>query len=179
MSKEACACCAPRIAAGTGGDALDALIAKWKGRPGGLIPVLQSAQQMAGYLSDEAIDRISRGLGVPKSTVFGVVTFYSFFSRVPRGKYLFRVCLGTACYVRGGQQVLAALEKELRIKVGETTGDRLFSLDVGRCFGACGLGPVVMVNDTVHQRMKPSKVRDLIAHYRAQAQAEGVANVSA
>ncbi|MCU0857293.1 MAG: NADH-quinone oxidoreductase subunit NuoE [Pontiellaceae bacterium] len=153
---------------------IDAVIQQWKDRPGALIPVLQEAQQAYGYLSEAVMDRVSQGLGVSKGTVFGVATFYSFFSRVPRGQYLVRVCMGTACYVRGGQQVLDALEKELGIKVGETTEDRLFSLDVGRCFGACGLAPVIMVNDTVHQRVKPSKIRELLAAYRYPARTEGV-----
>lgn len=145
---------------------LDEIITLWKGRPGGLIPVLQAAQTTYGYLSEETMARIGEGLDIPLSTVFGVVTFYSFFSRVPRGKYLVRVCLGTACYVRGGEQVLGALKKELGIGVGETTEDRLFSLDIGRCFGACGLAPVIMVNDVVHQRVKPSKIKELLSEYR-------------
>lgn len=175
-TNDACACDCACVQAGPEGgfEKLDAVIGKWKNRPGALIPVLQAAQQMYGYLSDAVMDRVSQGLGVSKSTVFGVVTFYSFFSRVNRGKYLVRVCLGTACYVRGGQQVLDALEKELGIHVGETTKDQLFSLDIGRCFGACGLAPVIMVNDTVHQRVKPSKIRELLAHYRTVPQTEGV-----
>jgi NADH:ubiquinone oxidoreductase subunit E len=104
--------------------------------------------------------------------VAGVVSFYSFFSTVPRGKYLVRVCLGTACYVRGGKQVLDAVKKTLGIDVGQTTADRLFSLDVGRCFGACGLAPVIMVNDDVHQRVKPAKINELLNIYRLKEQVE-------
>ncbi len=131
-----------------------------------LIPALQQAQELFGYLPDTVIRHISRRLDTPYSEVAGVVTFYSFFSTVPRGRHVVRVCLGTACYVRGGQEVLAALSRELGIDVGQTTEDRLFSLEVGRCFGACGLAPVVMVDDDVHQRVKPARVREMLAAYR-------------
>ena len=90
-----------------------------------------------------------------------------FFSTVPRGKYLVRVCLGTACYVRGGNEVLRAMKDKLGIDVGGTTADRLFSLEVGRCFGACGMAPVLMVNDDLHQRVKPAKLGELLQKYRA------------
>ena len=98
----------------------------------------------------------------PYSEVAGVVGFYSFFTTVPRGKHLVRVCLGTACYVRGGKEVLAALKTALDVEVGETTSDRVFSLDVGRCFGACGLAPVIMIDDDVHQRVKPARVGKIL-----------------
>jgi len=141
---------------------LDTLLKDYRNKPGALIPVLQTAQTMFGYLPESALKKISRALDKPYSEVAGVVGFYSFFSTVPRGKYLVRVCLGTACYVRGGKQVLDAMKKALGIDVGQTTADRLFSLDVGRCFGACGLAPVIMVNDDVHQRVKPAKVNDIL-----------------
>lgn len=142
------------------------VIGEYKGKPGALIPVLQIAQALFGYLPQDVLRIISEGLNEPYSRVYGVVTFYSFFSRVPRGKYLIRVCLGTACYVRGGKEVLTALEKELKLSVGQTTDDRLFTLDVGRCFGACGLAPAMMVNDDVHQFVKPEQVKDILAQYR-------------
>jgi NADH:ubiquinone oxidoreductase subunit E len=145
---------------------LDSVLAEYKSKPGALIPVLQTAQTMFGYLPDAALRKIARELDKPYSEVAGVVGFYSFFSRYPRGKYLIRVCLGTACYVRGGNEVLAAMKKALAIDIGQTTKDRLFSLDIGRCFGACGLAPVIMVNDEVHQRVKPSKVGDILTLYR-------------
>lgn len=145
---------------------LDVLLEDYKDKPGGLIPVLQLAQSMFGYLPKEALRRISVALNKPYSEVSGVVSFYSFFSTVPKGRNVVRVCLGTACYVRGGKEVLAALRKELGIDVGQTTADREFSLDVGRCFGACGLAPAVMVNDQVHQRVKPARIRELLAQYR-------------
>jgi NADH:ubiquinone oxidoreductase subunit E len=112
------------------------------------------------------LKKISLALGKPYSEVAGVVGFYSFFTTVPRGKHLVRVCLGTACYVRGGKQVLAALKDALRIEVGETTPDRLFSLDVGRCFGACGLAPVIMIDEDVHQRVKPARLARILEQYR-------------
>ncbi|MDC7232701.1 MAG: NAD(P)H-dependent oxidoreductase subunit E, partial [Spirochaetales bacterium] len=99
-----------------------------------------------------------------------VVSFYSFFSTVPRGRHIIRVCLGTACYVRGGKEVLSSMEKILGIKVGETTADRQFSLEVGHCFGACGLAPVVMVDDDVHQRVKPARLRELLEPYAREAE---------
>ena len=145
---------------------LDELLVDYQDKPGGLIPALQTAQNLFGYLPETAMKKISTRLGKPYSEVAGVVSFYSFFSTVPRGKHLVRVCLGTACYVRGGKEVLAAFSKELGISVGQTTDDRIFSLDVGRCFGACGLAPVIMIDDDVHQRVKPSKVGEILAAYR-------------
>jgi NADH:ubiquinone oxidoreductase subunit E len=160
-----CACSAP-VTEDLLLQRLDSVLAEYKSKPGALIPVLQTAQTMLGYLPDAALRKIARELDKPYSEVAGVVGFYSFFSRYPRGKYLVRVCLGTACYVRGGNEVLAAMKKALGIDIGQTTKDRLFSLDIGRCFGACGLAPVIMVNDDVHQRVKPSKVGDILTSYR-------------
>lgn len=137
---------------------------------GALIPVLQEVQKEFGYLSQPAIDRIASGLGIPFSEVAGVVTFYSFFNTSPRGKHIVRVCLGTACYVRNGKQVLSDLQRELGVGVGETSEDRNFTLEVGRCFGACGLAPVVMIDDDVHQRVKPARLRELLLRYRNDAE---------
>ncbi|MFA7160684.1 MAG: NAD(P)H-dependent oxidoreductase subunit E [Kiritimatiellia bacterium] len=147
---------------------LDDILAGHKSTEGAVIPVLQTAQNAFGYLSKPVLKRISRKLNKPYSEVTGIVSFYSFFSTVPRGKYLIRVCLGTACYVRGGKSILEALKRELGIDVGQTTKDRLFSLDIGRCFGACGMAPVIMVNDTVHQRCKAVKIGEIINHYKNQ-----------
>lgn len=130
--------------------------------PGALIPVLQTAQNLFGYLPEKALRMISRELKLPYSEVSGVVGFYSYFSTVPKGEHTIRVCLGTACYVRGGQDVLKAMSKELEISVGGTTKDRKFSLEVGRCFGACGLAPVVMVDDETFQRVSPSKINEIL-----------------
>jgi len=144
---------------------LDDIIASFADTQGALIPVLQSVQNLFGYLPEKALKHISLELKIPYSEVSGVVTFYSYFSTVPRGKNIVRVCLGTACYVRGGKEVLEAFKKQLDIEVGDTTEDRMFSLEVGRCFGACGLAPVVLVNDDVHQRVKPSKIKELLTPY--------------
>jgi NADH:ubiquinone oxidoreductase subunit E len=145
---------------------IDGILEDYKGTSGALIPVLQIAQKMFGYLPEAVLKRIGVVLNKPYSEVAGVVSFYSFFSTVPRGKYIVRVCLGTACYVRGGKDVLDSLKKQLKIDVGQTTEDKLFSLDVGRCFGACGLAPVIMVNDDVHQRVKTVKISELLDTYR-------------
>ena len=154
---------------------LDETIAEYKSKPGGLIPVLQIAQGLYGYLPDEVIRHISLGLDKPYSEVAGVITFYSFFSTRPRGEHMVRVCLGTACYVRGGKQVLDAFKKELGVDVGETTPDQKYTLEVARCFGACGLAPAITVDEDVHQRVKPTKIREILAKYsQPVAAAKGV-----
>jgi NADH:ubiquinone oxidoreductase subunit E len=145
---------------------LDGVLSEYRGRPGALIPVLQISQGIFGYLPEKVMKRISLALGKSYSEVAGVVGFYSFFSTVPRGKHLVRVCLGTACYVRGGKQVLETCRQELGIDVGSTTPDGVFTLEVARCFGACGLAPTIMIDEDVHQRVKPPKLRALFAVYR-------------
>lgn len=145
---------------------LDAVLAEYKGKPGALIPVLQIAQGIYGYLPEKVLKRVALALGKSYSEVAGVVGFYSFFSTVPRGRHLVRVCLGTACYVRGGKLVLDALKQELGIEVGGTTADGEFSLEVARCFGACGLAPTIMIDEDVHQRVKPLKLRPILDGYR-------------
>jgi NADH:ubiquinone oxidoreductase subunit E len=150
----------------TGEARLGKVLDKYRHKPGSLITVLQLAQGIYGYLPEPVLERISEELREPMSKVFGIVTFYSFFSREPRGKYLIRVCMGTACYVLNAQGVLDALAKELCIDVGQTTEDKLFTLETGRCFGACGLAPVITVNDRVHQRVAPADVPGIIGRYR-------------
>ncbi len=145
---------------------IDDIIERYQSTKGALIPVLQSTQNLLGYLPKEVLIHISDKLDIPYSEIAGVVTFYSYFTTVPRGKHTVRVCLGTACYVRGGKEVLDAMSKELGIEVGQTTEDRQFTLEIGRCFGACGLAPVVMIDDAVHQRVKPSRIKQLIDPYR-------------
>ena len=147
-------------------DRLEEIIGEYRDKPGALIPVLQIAQGIFGYLPENALKRISLGLGKSYSEVAGVVGFYSFFSTVPRGRHLIRVCLGTACYVRGGKRVLDNLKQELKIEVGGTTEDRLFSLEVARCFGACGLAPTIMIDEEVYQRVKPQRIRAILDQYR-------------
>ena len=145
---------------------LNEVLEEYKGKEGALIPVLQIAQGIFGYLPEVALKRISMGLGKSYSEVAGVVGFYSFFTTSPRGKHLVRVCLGTACYVRGGKRVLEALKDVLGIDVGQTTPDGNFSLEVARCFGACGLAPTIMVDNDVIQRIKPAKMRQILDNYR-------------
>jgi NADH:ubiquinone oxidoreductase subunit E len=152
---------------------LDDVLQDYKGVPGALIPVLQIAQSMFGYLPESALKKISLSLNKSYSEVAGVVSFYSFFTTVPRGKHLVRVCLGTACYVRGGKEILTALKNALNIEVGETTSDRNFSLDVGRCFGACGMAPVIMIDEDVHQRVKPTRLAKILEQYRNEQPSAG------
>ena len=144
---------------------LDEILEEYKYKDGGLIPVLQIAQGLFGFLPEDVLRHIAKAMDKPYSEVAGVVGFYSFFSIQPRGENVVKVCLGTACYVRGGKQVLDALKKELSIDVGETTEDKMFSLEVARCFGACGLAPAIMINDDVHQRVKPARIRQILAPY--------------
>ncbi len=145
---------------------LDTVLKEYRDKPGALIPVLQIAQGIFGYLPESALKRIALGLNKSYSEVAGVVSFYSFFSTTPRGKHLVRVCLGTACYVRGGKRVLDTLKHKLKIDVGETTEDRQFTLEVARCFGACGLAPAIMIDDEVHHRVKPNKMEMVLSKYR-------------
>jgi NADH:ubiquinone oxidoreductase subunit E len=144
---------------------LGAIIEKHKGKAGGLIPVLEEAQVCLEYLPLSVQKRIAAGLNLPLSRVYGVVTFYSFFTMTPRGKHTIRVCLGTACYVRGGKALTETIEKQFGIKEGETTADRMFTLESVRCLGACGLGPVIVVDEDVHGRVKPGKVKDVLSQY--------------
>lgn len=144
---------------------LDEIIARYKGKPGGLIPVLEEAQVALEFLPVSVQKKIAKGLNLPLSRVYGVVTFYSFFTMTPRGRHTVRVCLGTACYVRGGKALSEAIEKNFGVKEGETTSDRKFTYESVRCLGACGLGPVVVVDNDVHGRVKPGKVKDILNAY--------------
>jgi len=144
---------------------LDSIINKHKGKAGGLIPVLEEAQVCLEYLPLPVQKRIAAGLNLPLSRVYGVVTFYSFFTMTPRGKHTVRVCLGTACYVRGGKALAEALQRQFGIKEGETTEDRMFTLESVRCLGACGLGPVIVVDEDVHGRVKPAKIIEVLSQY--------------
>jgi len=159
-------CCNRRMSEDEMAEKIEEIIDEFIGIKGALIPVLQSAQNLFGYLPEKVLKKISLRLEIPYSEVAGVVSFYSYFSTVPRGKHIVRVCLGTACYVRGGKEVLQAIQDVLGIDVGYTTEDRVFSLEVGRCYGACGLAPVVMIDDQVYQRVKPSRVKDMLTPYK-------------
>ncbi len=141
------------------------IIARYKGKPGGLIPVLEEAQVALEYIPMSVQKVIARGLNLPLSRVYGVVTFYSFFTMTPRGRHTVRVCLGTACYVRGGKVLAETIEKNFGVKEGETTPDRKFTYESVRCLGACGLGPVIVVDNDVHGRVKPGKVKEILNSY--------------
>jgi NADH-quinone oxidoreductase E subunit len=145
---------------------VDEIIAKYKSKPGALIPVLEEVQDVCGYLPMALQYRVAKGLNLPVANVYGVVTFYSFFTMVPRGKHVIRVCLGTACYVRGGQRLLEELVHNLGIEPGECTEDRNFSLETVRCLGACGLAPVVVIDSDTHGQMKPAKLGAVLDQYR-------------
>ena len=128
-----------------------------------LINVLHQTQSKLGYLPAEVQELIAKELNASTAKVYGVVTFYSFFTMLPQGEFPLSVCMGTACYVRGAEQVLDEIKRQLRIEVGETTADGKFSLNALRCVGACGLAPVVLVGDKVHGRVAPADVKKILA----------------
>jgi NADH:ubiquinone oxidoreductase subunit E len=145
---------------------VDAIIDYYKSKPGSLIPVLEEIQmEVTGYLPKSIQKRVAEGLTIPLSEVHGVVTFYSFFTMVPRGRHIIRCCLGTACYVRGGKKILSSLNQTLKINPGDTTEDKRYSLETVRCLGACGLAPVMVVDEDVFRQMKPSKISNIIESY--------------
>jgi NADH:ubiquinone oxidoreductase subunit E len=142
------------------------IIDLYKDKEGSLIQVLHRAQEIYGYLPLELQSFIADGMGLPLSEVSGVVTFYSFFSTKPRGKHTLRICMGTACYVRGGKKLVDTIQDTLNLKIGDTTADGLFTFEVARCIGACGLAPAIMVDDTVYKQVTPSKLKAILAEYR-------------
>jgi len=146
--------------------ALDAYIDSLPSTEGKLIAVLHKAQTLIGWLPPEALRHIAGRLGLKVSKVYGVATFYSYFTLKPKGKYRISVCTGTACFVRGADAILAELKKTLGIEVGETTPDGLFSLDAVRCIGACGLAPVVTINDKIYGRLKVEDVKGMLEEYQ-------------
>ncbi len=145
---------------------LMAVIAEHKGQEGAVIPVLHEAQGIYGYLPIEVQEMISEGLDVPLAEIYGIVTFYTQFSINPKGKYQIGICLGTACYVKGSGDILEKVKEILGIDVGECTPDGLFSIDATRCIGACGLAPVMTVNDDVYGRLVVDDVADIIKKYQ-------------
>jgi NADH:ubiquinone oxidoreductase subunit E len=144
---------------------LENIIAHNRSRPGALIPVLQQAQELIGYLPPSVQRHIARGLNIPVSEVHSVVSFYSFFTMKPKGKHNVRICLGTACYVKRAEEILEKLKETLQIDVDEVTDDRKFSIESVRCLGACGLAPVVMVNNETHASVDPVKIPEIIKEY--------------
>ena len=145
---------------------LNQVIEELKDQPGALMPILQHAQSIFGCVSLDVQKHIADSLGITLSEVYGVATFYSQFKLKPSGKYIVSVCLGTACYVKGSQKVLEKLSEELKIPVGDTTDDGLFTLSATRCLGACGLAPVMTVYDEVYGRLTPDQIPAIIAKYR-------------
>ena len=145
--------------------ALDKIIADHKDMQGALMPVLQQAQELYGYLPIEVQTRIAEGLGISLEEVYQVVTFYGQFSLNPNGKHRVAVCLGTACYVKGAQTILEELEKQLGVKAGGTTGDGVFTLEATRCLGCCGLAPVIVVDEDVYGRLVPADIKGILAKY--------------
>jgi len=142
-------------------------IAKHKGERGAVMPVLQEAMSIFGYVPQDVQEMIADGLGVTLSEVYGVSTFYSQFSLEPKGEYIIGVCLGTACYVKGSQKIIDKISEELKIEPGRTTEDGKFSLNATRCLGACGLAPVMMINEEVYGRLTPDQVPGILDSYRA------------
>ncbi|NCB63919.1 MAG: NAD(P)H-dependent oxidoreductase subunit E [Clostridia bacterium] len=146
-------------------DRIRELSREYRGKEGSLIQVLHMAQTIYGYLPIEVQKIVADELDFPLSQVSGVVTFYSFFSTQPRGEHTIRVCLGTACYVRGGKKIVERLQKLLNVGVGDTTGDRKFTLEVARCIGACGLAPAMSIDDTVYKQVNPDRLESILAKY--------------
>jgi NADH:ubiquinone oxidoreductase subunit E len=144
---------------------IDSIIERYKDKPGSLIPVLQQAQDVCGYLPHAVQRYVAKGLKMSPSVVFGVATFYSFFTLVPRGKHVIRVCLGTACYVKRSEEILDKIKDELELEVGEITRDKKYSLEAVRCLGACGLAPVVVVGQDTYGDVAATKVMDIIKKY--------------
>ena len=145
---------------------LEKLLADYRGRPHELIQVLHQTQNLFGYLPPRVQSRVAQALGLTEAEVEGVVSFYHYFTRVPRGRHSVHVCLGTACYVRGGRRIVEQLEKELGVEVGGTTEDREFSLETVRCIGACGLAPVMTVDESVYRRVPPARAGKLLSKHR-------------
>lgn len=144
---------------------IDDIIESQKNAPGAVIPVLRMSQDVVGYLPVEVIDYISAGLNIPSSDVYGVATFYSLFSLTPKGRHRIRACLGTACYVKGIKEVMGRISKEFDLEVGGTTEDRRFSLEAVRCLGACGLAPVVVVDQDTYGSISADQVSGILEKY--------------
>ena len=146
-------------------DTLDEIIDRYSGEAEYLIPALKDAQDLFGYLPPEVQHRLALGLGITPSRVFGVVTFYSFFTTVPRGRHTVRVCQGTACYVKGGKNILDNVMRDVGIRVGETTADKRFTIDAVRCLGTCGLAPVMVVDRDTYGDVNPKRSIQILQRY--------------
>ena len=144
---------------------VDELIDHYRDRQINLIPVLEECQDIVGYLPVELQEYIGRGLNIPGSTVYGVATFYSYFSMVPKGRHVIKVCMGTACYVRGIGEVLNRIKSLYNLEVGATTEDMRFSLEAVRCLGACGLAPVMVIDSDTHGGVSPDQISEILSRY--------------
>jgi len=144
---------------------IDEIIERYKYKEGTLIPVLKEIQEVVGFLPLEVQHYIAEGMKLHPSQVYGVVTFYSLFTMTPRGRHIVRVCLGTACYVRGGQAILDLLRQEFNVDVNQTTPDLLYTLEVINCPGTCGLAPVLCVDEDVHGIPEPAKALEILKNY--------------
>lgn len=144
---------------------IDEICDSYKNDPGDLIKILHKAQTAFGYLPESVQREIAKRLKISVAKVYGVVTFYSFFTMTPKGKHAISVCMGTACYVRGAEKVVDEFKEHLKIKVGGVTEDGKFSLDCLRCVGACGLAPVVLIGEKVYGRVEPSQVKEILESY--------------
>jgi len=144
---------------------VDELIDHYRNRQINLIPVLEECQDIVGYLPVELQEYIGRGLNIPGSTVYGVATFYSYFSMVPKGRHVIKVCMGTACYVRGIGEVLNRIKSLYNLEVGATTEDMRFSLEAVRCLGACGLAPVMVIDSDTHGGVSPDQISEILSRY--------------
>ncbi|QEK11573.1 NAD(P)H-dependent oxidoreductase subunit E [Crassaminicella thermophila] len=144
---------------------LDEVIQKYKDTKGALMPVLNDAQKIFGCVPLEVQKKISEGLNIPMAEIYGVVTFYAQFSLEPKGEYVIGVCLGTACYVKGAQKIIDRIKEEINVEVGKTSPDGKFTLEATRCIGACGLAPVLTVNEDVYGRLVESDVPGILEKY--------------
>ncbi len=142
------------------------IIDQFRTLPGALIPVLHEIQDLYGYLPEEALQVVSRELEMPMAEIYGVATFYSFFSLEPKGEHVIHVCMGTACYIKGAQGVLDRLSQELDVPVQGTTADGKFTLEATRCLGACGLAPVMTIGEKVHGRLTPGEIPKILKQMR-------------
>jgi NADH-quinone oxidoreductase subunit E len=149
--------------------ALESILSPYRGKRGAVVAVLQEMQEDLGYISPEAVETMARELKISENEIYGVATFYSQFRFQPPGKHQVRVCLGTACHVRGAMTVLEELQRDLGIMAAETTRDGQFSLDTVMCLGACALGPVVVLDEEYHGQMTPAKTRKLLDEVQKEA----------
>jgi NADH-quinone oxidoreductase E subunit len=142
------------------------ILKKYKDKRGALIPTLTEVQKVYGYLPQPLLRHIAEELNIPSSLIYGIVSFYSFFSINPRGRHIIRVCKGTACYVKGGEEIINFFAKELKVEEGKITEDKRFSLETVRCLGACGIAPVIMIDSDVFGHVSLNNIRNILNEYK-------------